>query len=729
MINLQKTDNNILTLSIDNKAPGPNLITEGFLTHLETLVEEITRDEGTHGVIITSAKETFLAGADLSLFKGKSSPQEIFDISQKLQKVLRKLEAWGRPVVCAINGNALGGGLELALACHYRVVINHKKIKLGLPEARLGLMPGGGGTQRLIRLIGIEMALPLLLEGKAFSPQAAREIGLVDELADNTEELYQKAKAFIEQNPQSKQRWEGHSWHDPNRPVSESGYQFFTAASALVEKNYRGKGHGPLKILSAVYEGSLLPIEPACEVEARYFAELVTSKEAQNMLDTLFYSVNRCKSRGSEVTQEAKPIQSVGIVGAGVMGQGIAYVCAQMGIEVSLMDQNKTLAEESINSISQKLEKDVKRDYISLEKKQQTLKLIKSTDDYSSFSHCDLVIEAVAENLTIKREVFAKLERVCSDQAILASNTSSLPISEISKEMSSPQRVLGLHFFSPVQRMPLVEIIKADHTNQESLIRALKLVKDLGKVPIIVKDGLGFFTTRVFMRYITEAIMLLREGISPAVIENAGKQLGFPLGPLEIADEVSLPLIRNLLQEKKSLEKVKEFKDPSLSQTLSTVCELIDKHDRHGKKNRKGFYDYLQKGHKKLAHGTYELAKQVDVDNDKLPSFEQVKQRLLYIQLIEAMKCYEEGILNTAHEGDIASLFGWGFPAQTGGIVKACHQEGNEQLILKLTELQSAWGKRFSPPKILKTLINKSYSTLHEAREILPQPLLEETWK
>jgi 3-hydroxyacyl-CoA dehydrogenase/enoyl-CoA hydratase/3-hydroxybutyryl-CoA epimerase len=724
MINLQKTDNNILTLSIDGRVDGPNLITEAFLTHLETLIEEVTRDEGTHGVIITSTRDSFLAGADLSLFKGKSSAQEVYEVSRKLQKVLRKLESWGRPVVCAINGDALGGGLELALACHYRVAINHKRLKIGLPEAKLGLMPGGGGTQRLIRLIGIERALPLLLEGSTFDSNRAREFGIVDELADNLEELNQKAKAYIEQNPKSVQRWEAKKWNDPHRPDCENGYQFFGAASSLIEKNYRGRGEGPLKILSAVFEGSLLPIEQACEVEANYFAKLVTSDQAQNMLETLFYAANHCKNKGNKFTDEATPIKSIGIIGAGIMGQGIAYVSAKMGLNVYILDQDVTTAEMGINKVSQRVERDVTRGFLTEDKKKSVLQSIHSVESYQGLKSCDLVIEAALENLNLKKEIFSKLEAEVSPDTILASNTSSLPISEITQGMKNPERVLGLHFFSPVPRMPLVEIIKANATNQMSLIRALKFVKDLGKIPIIVRDGLGFFTTRVFMRYITEALLALSEGASPALIENAGKQLGFPLGPLEVGDEVSLSLMKSLIEEKARIEKLTELEDPSEKKTLEIVSRFLSKHERQGKKNGKGFYDHNKDGPKRIANVTYDEAKLSPAE--KVPTFQDLKDRLFYIQLIETMKCYEEGILNTAHEGDLASIFGWGFPMETGGIVKACHKDGNEELILKLTDLQNSWGKRFTPPKILKTLINKSYSSLHEARDILPEALLEE---
>ncbi len=727
MINIQKTENNILTLSVDSKDASANLIDESFLTHFETLVEEITRDEGTLGVIITSSRKEFLLGADLEMFKSKSSPSEIYQLSRKLQKVLRKLETWGKPVVAAINGSALGGGLELALSCHHRIAVNHKSIRLGLPEVKIGLMPGGGGTQRLIRLIGIEKSLPLLLNGNHLSPLKAKEIGIIDALADNKEELLEKAKAFIEQNPEVSQKWDKSLLMlDPHAPNSPKGYQFFSIASAMVDRDYLSFGTGPQKILSSVYEGSLVPIEQACQIEANYFAELFQEKSSQAMMQTLFYGVQKCKKKGDKLTDQAQSIKTIGIIGAGIMGRGIAQIAAQLGIDVLLKDQDLTTAEMGRNTISKSLDKDISRQRIEPSAKKDIIEKIKSVDKFEDFLGCDLIIEAAPENLALKKSLFKELEEVIAPDTILATNTSSLPLSITTEGMKNPERVIGLHFFSPVPRMSLVEIIKAKKTNQKTLIRSLKFIKDLGKVPIIVRDGLGFFTTRVFMKYITEAILALTEGCSPALIENAGRSLGFPMGPLEVGDEVSLNLIKNLLEEKARLEKVDAFSDLSEKKTQEVVTRFITKFERLGKKNRKGFYDYPTEGPKRISRQTYQEA-EVTINNPSdVGTFECLKDRLFYIQIIETMKCYEEGILNTAHEGDVASIMGWGFPSHTGGVVSACHREGNQALLDKLSTLQEKWGDRFSAPKILKTLINKNYDSLHEAREILSSPLLEE---
>ncbi len=731
MINILKTDDNILTLSIDGKPGQPNLISEAFLTHLETLVEVITRDNTTLGLIFTSQRSDFLSGADLELFRSKEKSEDFYKVSRKLQNILREIEKWERPVVAAINGHALGGGLELALACNYRVAINHQKLKVGLPEVKLGLMPGGGGTQRLPRLIGIEKAMPLILEGKALSVSQARAIGILDDLADNQEELLEKARAFIEQNPHAKQPWDLKESHpDPHCPRSERGYNFFTAASALVEKNFRGKGDGPAKILSAIYEGSLLPIDQACEVEAIYFGELLNSTSSKNMLDTLFYGINKCESKGKTMVKDLEEIKQVGVIGAGIMGQGIAQVCAAKGIEVLLMDKDLTTAEMGVNQISKKVEKEVKREHLSIEDSKLLMARIKTISEYDLLSNCDLVIEAATENLDLKRKIFKELEEHIKEECVLATNTSSLPIQQVTTGLQRPERVLGLHFFSPVPRMKLVEVIKAKATNQESLLKGLKLVHSLHKTPIIVRDGLGFFTTRVFMRYITEALKLLSEGVSPALIENAGKELGFPLGPLEIADEVSLELIKNLLEEKARLENVHTFRDPSENRTREIVTRFITKYERLGKKNRKGFYDYPQERPKKISPQTYDEAKNSQHKEDSsqvgLPNYPAIKERLHLIQMVETLKCFEQGILNTAHEGDVASLLGWGYPAYTGGVVKECDKSGHEDLMKRLIDLQQAWGERFTPPKILKTLLNKGYSSLYEAREIFSNPLLIE---
>jgi 3-hydroxyacyl-CoA dehydrogenase/enoyl-CoA hydratase/3-hydroxybutyryl-CoA epimerase len=372
------------------------------------------------------------------------------------------------------------------------------------------------------------------------------------------------------------------------------------------------------------------------------------------------------------------------------------------------------------NSISKGLDKAVTRGRIKEDDKHLILQKITTVEGFESFKECDLVIECVIENSDLKKGILEELEKIVSPETLIATNTSSLPLGWLGENLKNPERFMGLHFFSPVPMMDLVEIIKGPETKKEHLVQALKFTKDLGKTPILVRDGLGFFTTRVFTRYITEAIALLKEGYNPALIENAGRLLGFPLGPLEIADEVSLTLIQSLLEEKLKFLKTTDFDDPTERITLDLVKDFISTHERVGKKGKKGFYDYNSEKGKSLSIPTKALR---DPEKDK--DFEVCQERLLSIQMVEALKCYEEGIINTAHEGDVASILGWGFPFHTGGIINLCHQQGNQKLLEKLIRLQGNWGSRFSPPKILKSLINKNYDTLHEAREILAEPFLE----
>lgn len=721
MINLQKETENILTLIFDNRESRVNLINESFLTHFETLVEEITRDDSTHGLIITSNKKDFLSGGDLEMFLQMPGPKEIYKLSNRLQEVLRKLEKWPKPVVAAINGSALGGGLELALACNYRVAINHGSLKFGLPEVNLGIMPGGGGTQRVIRTAGIEKGLPFVLQGKLVPPIAAKEMGLINELVDTKVELMEVAKAYIEQNPSAVQPWDKKiKQKDAYDPRTVAGQTFFSLSTAVLNDQFRGRGEGPLSIIKAIYEGSLLEIDAGCDIEARYFSSLFEKPATKNIIQTNFFGIQKCKNLRNDLTDAAPSIKSIGIIGAGIMGQGIAHVAAKLGVEVFLADNDITTAEMGKNQISKTLDKSIERGRMRAEQKQIILDQINTVSSFEEFKHCELVIECVFENRDIKIAVFENLEKVLPETTIIATNTSSLPLDLLGKNLKHPDRFVGLHFFSPVPRMDLVEVIKGPETKKEVLVRALKFTKELGKTPILVRDGLGFFTTRVFTRYITEAIALITEGYPPALVENAGKLLGFPVGPLEIADQVSLTLMKSLLEEKLKYLNSEDFVDQTERITLDLVTDFIENHQRTGRKDKKGFYDYDPEKGKSLSHTVKQLG-----DNEKNSEIDVCKDRLLYIQLIEALKCYEEGIINTAHEGDVASILGWGFPFSTGGIINLCHQQGNDNLLDKFIKLQSQWGERFTPPKILKSLINKNYETLHEARELLAEPFLE----
>jgi len=721
MINIQKTESDIITLSIENKDGDVNVINEKFLTHFETLVEEITRDDSTKGLIFTSAKKDFLVGADLDFFISAENPLDIYKLSRRLQKNLRSLEKWGKPVVAAINGSALGGGFELALACHYRVVINHHSIKLGLPEVTLGLMPGGGGTQRLPRLIGIEKSLPYLLKGKSVSPQKAREQGLVHALAENQSELIEKAKAFIEQFNSSEIDHEKKATADPHSPRGKAGQNLFAAMTASL--SYPGATKAPLKILSSVYEGMLVPLERGCEIEARYFAELAHSPQSNNMIRTLFYGVNNCKKQFSSFTESAAPFKKVGIIGGGIMGSGIAGACVSEGIEVVIKDLDLTGAEFSKNNVSQKFNKLIKRGVLTEEQKERALGLVSTTDSFEDFSTCDLIIEATYEDSELKKSIFKELAPFCREDVVVASNTSSLPIINLMSEDYKPENFLGIHFFSPVEQMPLVEVIKTSKSDRDTLFRVLKFVKDLSKVPIIVNDSFGFFTTRVFTRYIVEAVHALYQGHCATIIENAGRDLGFPLGPLEIADEVSLNLIRSILGEKAKINGVDGLTDISEKNTYIVANSLISKHSRLGKKSKKGFYDYPAKESKLLSEETKRYR-----NSEVQIGLEQMKERLLFIQIKEALSCLEEGILSSATEGDVASLLGWGFPPELGGVFTYCNEIGLQETLDKLLELEKDYGPRFSPPKVLKSLLNKNYEIIHDADEFFkPIATIEES--
>lgn len=725
MINLQQMDGNITCLSFESRETSVNLITEPFLSHLETLIEEIIRNKDTQGIIFTSGKKDFLLGADLNLFLDDKDPVEIYQLSRRLQKIFRELETWGKPVVSALSGSALGAGMELALACHYRVAINHRSIVFGFPEVKIGLMPGGGGSQRLMRLIGIEKALPLLMKGSKLDPVRAKELGLVDSLVETKNELLEKAVAFIQQNPNRKQFWEDQEkWQDPLCPLRPAGQKYFMEMAVKVQKDYLGHGVGPQKILSCLYEGSLLGLESACQIEAQSFSELFKLESSQKMIQTLFFGVSRCRSIGQKKIQEHPPIHSVGIIGAGLMGRGIAHTAASTGHKVHLLDKDISTAEMGRNLISKELDKLILASDLSTDGKSHTMEQIKATDDWEELSKCDIIIEAIDENVEHKREVYKKLEEVLTKDKVIITNTSSLPLEVLNKEMENPDRLVGLHFFAPVLDSPLVEIVKAKVSSQKSLVSALKLANTLQKVPIVVRDGYGFFTTRVMVCYISEAILCLNEGIPAALIENAGIALGLPIGPLALADNMSLSTIDSLLREK--LKVTRRELEPGSDEhlVLGVLEKFLHRHLRLGVRSKKGFYDYEEEGHH-LSELTKSYEKEKDRENPV--SLEDIKNRLMNIQLVETMKCFEEGVLNTAHEGDVASILGWGFPPETGGIVSNCHKLGNEKLLEELNKMSIRWGERFSAPKILKTLINKNFNSLHEAREILANALLEDS--
>jgi 3-hydroxyacyl-CoA dehydrogenase / enoyl-CoA hydratase / 3-hydroxybutyryl-CoA epimerase len=695
MMKINLDENNIVILTIDCEKKPMNVIDEEFVRTFHQKIEEITSDDKNTGLILTSARDEFVAGGDLEMLRSIKSAEDCVQLTSLLHKSLRKIETWGKPAVAALTGTTLGGGYELALGCHHRICINKPKAKIGLPEVTLGLLPGGGGTQRLPRMIGLQNSLLYLTTGKQLDPQKALEAGLIDALAENEGELINKAVEFIKSHPEISQPWDDNKFKLTGGEVqSPRGYQVIPASTAMMNEKTHGNYLAPRNILCAVYEGCQVPIDQGLEIELRYFTELVLNQSTKNMIRTLFYSINECnKGEARPKNVPESKIGKVGILGAGMMGSGIAYATAMAGIPCVMKDISQETLDRGKAYSAKVLDKLIERGRCTPEKKEQVLSLISTTTDASDMKGCDLVIEAVIEDRGLKAKVTAESEAVMPEEGIFASNTSTLPITGLATESKRPEQFIGLHFFSPVDKMPLVEIIMGEKTQDKALAMCIDYVRAIKKTPIVVNDGRGFYTSRVFTTYVSEGINLISEGVSPALIENAGKMIGMPVGPLAVADEVSIDLIYHII--KQTMEDLgAESVDKA---TLELSTRFVEELGRLGRKAGKGFYEYPADGKKFLSP---ELGKLYPL-NKTQPDLEEVKDRLLYIQSIETLRCLEENILTTTRDADVGSIMGWGFPAWTGGTIGFVEYIGPQNFKQRCLELEKKFGKRFSPPKIL----------------------------
>ena len=673
-----------------------------FITHFEKVIAKVESLKSLKGLVLLSNHDEFIAGGDLAMLRDVSNLDECRELTIRLHQVLRKIETLGRPVVACLNGTTLGGGFEVTLACHHRVALSSKKYKLGLPEVAFGLLPGAGGTQRLPRMIGIQSSLAYLIQGKTVFPEKALEDGLVDALAPTVDELIKLAENFITENPEATNPWDKKKFKIPGGEVqSKSGYMVIPSATAIMSAKTFGNYLAPKNILSCVYEGLQVPIDRALEIETSYFSELVLNPSTKKMIRTLFYSINECKKgihRPKDV--EKKEIKKVGILGAGMMGAGIAYASAKAGIAVVLKDLSQDIVEKGKAYSATILDKEIKNKRSTLEKKEALLELIQTTTDVNDLKDCDLIIEAVIEDRKIKSIVTKETELVISENAVFASNTSTLPITSLAKESSRPDNFIGLHFFSPADKMPLVEVILGEQSSNESLALCLDYISKINKTPIVVNDGRGFYTSRVFTTYVIEGIKLLHDGVSPALIENAGKQAGMPVGPLAVADEVSIDLIHHILQQTVSDLGIESIDQ----QAYKTVSLFVNQLGRLGRKSGKGFYEYPEQGKKILSP---ELSSHFKISETQ-PSIEDVKNRLLYIQSLESLKCLKEKVLTTARDGDVGSIIGFGFPAWTGGVFSFIELEGIDNFTNTCNNLAKLYGSRFNPPENIKSI--KFYS-------------------
>ena len=699
-----ESDHGIITVTIDQTDRKMNVIGDGFNDAFATLTDAFVTDQEAKGLILTSGKSTFVVGADIDQLATIETAEQAFDLVEDLKTSLRKLETSGKPVVAAMTGTALGGGLELALACHYRIAIDSPKTKLGLPEVKLGLLPGGGGTQRLPRLIGIQKALELMTQGKELRPQQAVEIGLIDDVAHDNDELINKAKAWINDNPKAQQQWDKKGFKIPGGDSKHPKVvQVFSIAPAMANQKSHGNYPAITHILSSVFEGCLTDIDNGLKIESRFFVACALSDVSKNMINTLWTQLNSIKKGQSRPEGfERSKVSKVGILGAGMMGAGIAYVSAKAGMEVVLLDTAIEGAEKGKNYSTKLLDKAISRGRSTEEKKQALLDKIKTTVSYDDLEGCDLIIEAVFEDVDIKAECTRKSEAVIPDNAIYASNTSTLPITELARASTRPNQFIGLHFFSPVDKMPLVEIIVGEETDDATLAKGFDYAGQIGKTPIVVNDSRGFYTSRVFGTYVSEGIAMLSEGIHPRSIEVAGMKSGMPMPPLALQDEVSLSLSLHVMQQaKKAMEA--EGKTYTPHPATAVVEKMVKELGREGKKVSKGFYDYPENGEKHLWPELTDLYP----TTDEQPSQQDLVDRLLYVQANETAKCYKENVVLTVADANIGSIFGWGFAPNQGGTLQFINSVGVDKFVERSRELAKKHGERFAPAQILVDMAEK----------------------
>ena len=710
----------IAVLTVDVKDKPMNVITPEFMQDIAKAADKISTDDKIKGAVVTSGKDSFMAGADLkdlvANFEQRTDAAEVYSWCRKLQQAYRKLETCGKPVAAAINGTALGGGLELALACHYRVVGNNPKTRLGQPEVQIGLMPGAGGTQRLLRLMGIEAALRMNTEGRHIAPEKALEMGFVDEVVEPEKEVT-AAKAWVQTTDTIDAPWDRKGFKVPGGAglMHPAAVQTQIVGAALMQKMTNHNYPAPLAIMSATYEGSVLPMDKALDVESKYFTQLLMDPTSRNMTRTLFLN----KGAADKLVRrpegpEKRPVTKLGILGAGMMGAGVAYVSAYAGMQVVLLDTSQDRSEKGKDYSRELLQKRIDRGRMTSDKAADILERIQTTTDYADLTGCELVIEAVFEDTDIKADVTAKTEAVISEDAIFASNTSTLPITGLAKASQRPEHFIGIHFFSPVDKMPLVEVIVGKKTGDVAIAQALDYIQQIRKTPIVVNDSRGFYTSRVFGTFSKEGITMLAEGINPALIENVAKQAGMPVGPLAVTDEVTLELSHHVMTQTK-----KALGDAYVASAADDVIgKFVEDLDRKGKRFGKGFYDYPEGEKKRLWP---DLAEHYPLAGEQ-PDPEEVRQRILYVQAIETVRCLDEGVLTHPADADIGSIFGWGYPPYTGGTISFIETEGLEHFVEEADRLAKTYGERFSVPQSLRSMAEKGETFYQLAEEEQQRP-------
>jgi len=705
----------IVTWDVPGKSMNV-LSREAFAT-VETLIDEALADDAVKGIVITSGKDSFAGGMDLNTLatireeSGDDPAKGLFDFTMNGHRILRKLERagldpktnkGGKPIACAIPGTCAGIGTEIALACHRRFMADNPKAKIGLPEILVGIFPGGGGTTRYSRMVGAMAAAPVLLEGKMLEPKKAKSAQLIDEVVP-ADELLAKAKAWVlsAKDADIVKPWDQKGWKMPGgAPYHPAGFMTFVGASAMINGKTKGVYPAAKALLSSVYEGALVDFDTALKIEARWFTSVLMNPSSSAMIRSLFLNKEALEKGANRPAVEDQRVKKVGVLGAGMMGAGIAYVSANAGIEVVLIDAAQDAADRGKAHAEGILDKGMKRGKVAPEKKEQVLARITATTDYAALEGCDLIVEAVFEDPGVKAEVTKKAEAAMLDTGVFATNTSTLPITELAKASARPEQFIGIHFFSPVDKMMLVEIIKGEKTGDIAVAKALDFVRQIRKTPIVVNDARFFYANRCIIPYINEGIRMVAEGVEPALIENAAKLVGMPLGPLQLVDETSIDLGVKIAKATKAA-----MGDAYPDEAVDEVLFWMADKGRLGRKSNAGFYEYDEAGKRGMIwpglRDKYEVA-------DTQPDLTEVQHRLLFAQVLEAVRALEAGVLTDIREGDVGAILGWGFAPWSGGPFSWLDILGTPYAAERCEQLQAAYGDRFACPALLREMAEKN---------------------
>jgi 3-hydroxyacyl-CoA dehydrogenase/enoyl-CoA hydratase/3-hydroxybutyryl-CoA epimerase len=699
-IRWERDADNIVTLILDDPQQSANTMNERYMRSMEAMVARLEEEkEQIAGVIIRSAKSTFFAGGDLNdLIKVTAENAEQFAQGVAAGKAqLRRLETLGKPVVAALNGTALGGGLEIALACHRRIALSNPKAQFGFPEVTLGLLPGAGGVVRSVRMLGIQNALmQVLMQGQRLKVEKAKAVGLIDEVVENEEAMLASARTWIKANPKAKQPWDEKGYKIPGgTPSTPAMAQNLPAFPANLRKQLKGANYpAPRNILAAAVEGAQVDFDNALTIEGRYFVELARGQVAKNMINAFFFNLQAISAGASRPKDVPKyKAEKVAVLGAGMMGAGIAYVTARSGARVVLKDVSLENAEKGKAYTEKLLDKEVSKGKLNKEKKEEILARITPSADAKDLEGVDFIVEAVFENTQLKHQVFQEIEDVVNANAVLGSNTSTLPITGLAEGVKNQANFIGIHFFSPVEKMPLVEIIRGKNTSDEVLAKVFDYTLQIKKTPIVVNDSRGFFTSRVIGTFINEAIAMVGEGQNASSIEQAATQAGYPVGALKLIDEINMKLSLKIANEYKAAGG-----EARQHPALVVMEKMVNELGRPGKLDGQGFYDYPQGGKAHLWAGL----KEQFGEQSAIP-FRDMQERMLFAEALETVKCIDEGVIESVGDTNIGSIFGIGFPAWTGGVVQYMnqYQGGLRGFVARAQELAQRYGERFTPPPLL----------------------------